>query len=109
MPHAHCFQPVEVHYLRVDQLDVPRNEEGSRGLIVPLALHPSLQSIMAWEAGHGGTSATSATTLSLSYAVGSAATRKWCLRPGLLTAAYKLSRALHISAGGGEVSPQFRS
>ena len=40
VPHARRFRPVEVHRLQAAQLDVPRNEEGSRGLVVPLALPP---------------------------------------------------------------------
>ena len=40
MPHAQRYRPVEVHRLRAAQLDVPRNEESSRGLVVPLALPP---------------------------------------------------------------------
>ena len=40
MPHFWRLRPVEVHRLRAAQLDVPRNEEGSRGLVVPLALPP---------------------------------------------------------------------
>ena len=31
MPHAQRLRPVKVHRLRAPQLDVPRNEEGSRG------------------------------------------------------------------------------
>ena len=40
MPHVRRLRPVEVHRLRAAQLDVPRNEKGSRGLVVPLALPP---------------------------------------------------------------------
>ena len=40
MPHVRRLRPVEVHRLRAAQLNVPCNEEGSRGLVVPLALPP---------------------------------------------------------------------
>ena len=52
------------------------------------------------------TSAASATTSLLSSTVGSAATRKWCLGPSLLPAAYKPSRAPRTSAGGRGAPPQ---
>ena len=44
VPHARRLRPVEVHRLRAPQLDVHCNEEGSRGLVVPLALPP-----LPWE------------------------------------------------------------
>ena len=40
MLHARPLQQVEVHRLRAPQLDLPRNEEGSRGLVLPLAFPP---------------------------------------------------------------------
>ena len=43
LPHARHIRPVEVHDLRAAQLDVHRNEEGGRSLIVPLALPPLLR------------------------------------------------------------------
>ena len=40
MPHARHLRPDEVHRLGAAQLNVPRNEEGSRDWVVPLALPP---------------------------------------------------------------------
>ena len=64
---------------------------------------------MAWGARHCAASVTSATVRSHSSALWSVATRKWCHSSYSPQARYNPSKALRISAGGGEASVQSRS